>query len=270
MTEEQVTFDGGGKRLLGMLHIPEGEVKAGVVFCNAFGEERKCSHRVLVLLAREMARRGWGVLRFDYMGCGDSAGELRDATIAIFEADIRAAVPFIKARLSPPAVGLLGLRLGGAMAGRVAGALGGVDPLILIQPVPQGRSAFAGDLKRKMIREMMMKGKSGGKRADIVKQLEGGEGEIDLDGFVITGALYKQLIEIDLNKQIGAFSGRVLIVQAAPNATVRPEMESLREAYEKIGAAATVAPLVLPPFWSRIEFLECSELIACVCDWLGG
>ncbi|NOZ21939.1 MAG: hypothetical protein GXP25_12725 [Planctomycetes bacterium] len=270
MTEVQVTFDSGANRLLGMLHVPDGEVKAGIVFCNAFGEERKCSHRALVLLARAMARRGYGVLRFDYAGCGDSAGELRDATITSIESDIQTAIDFANTKLSPPAMGLLGLRLGGALAGRVAGNVGGIDRLILLQPIPKGETAFASDLKRKRIREMMMKGKNEGKRADIMKQLESGEGEVDLDGFVITGAFYRGLLGVDLNEQVGSFSGRVLIVQAAPNDAIRPEMEALREAYGKAGAAAAVVPLVLQPFWSRIDFVECDDLIAHVCAWLEG
>lgn len=270
MSEEQVTFDSAGRRLMGMLHIPDGRTQAGVVFCGAFGEERKCSHRVLVLLAREMARRGCAVLRFDYGGCGDSEGELRDATIGSFEADIRAAIDFLKAEAAPPAIGLLGLRLGAALAARIAGARDDVKQLVLIQPILDGKAAFAADLKRKMVREMMMKGKSGGKRSDVVKQLEQGEGEVDLDGFVITGAFYRELSEIDVARQVGSFSGSALIVQVAPNDAVRPEIESLRETCEKAGAKATVMPLVEQPFWSRIEFIECGALVSQICGWLCG
>ena len=36
------------------------------------------------------------------------------------------------------------------------------------------------------------------------------------------------------------------------------------------GASAAVAPLVLQPFWNRIDFVDCGELTAQVCDWLEG
>lgn len=267
MSEEQIILESAGRRLLGMLHVPDGAVKAGVVVCHAFGEERKCSHRVLTLLGREMASRGTAVLRFDYAGCGDSEGELREATIATFEADIAAAVSFLRERLSPPEMGLLGVRLGAALAGRVAGRGEDIASLVLIQPILQGKAAFAADLKRKMVREMMMKGKGGG-RSDLVKELETGKGEIDLDGFIITGALYRGLVEIDLLEQVGAFRGRVLIVQVAPTDAVRPEIESLRAAYEKAGAKPTILPIVEQPFWSRIEFMECRPLIEGICGRL--
>jgi exosortase A-associated hydrolase 2 len=268
--EEQVTFDSAGKRLLGMLHIASGDSKAGYVFCNAFGEERKCSCRVLVLLAREMARRGFAVLRFDYAGCGDSEGELRDAAITSFETDIRSAIDFLKSRWPRMRTGLLGLRLGASLAARLAGERDDIGSLVLLQPVLEGKTAFAADLKRRMIREMMMKGRSGGKRSDVIQQLEQGQGEVDLDGFVVSGALYKELIGLDLTNQTGSFAGRVLIVQIAPNDAVRPETESLRETYEKAGVMPTVLPIVEQPFWSRIDFIECDGLITYVCDWLGG
>ena len=270
MSEEQVTFDGACERLLGMLHRPDGETTSAYVFCNAFGDERKCSHRMLALLAREMARRGAAVLRFDYGGCGDSGGELREATIGSFEEDIACALEFAGQSTDAPHLGLLGLRLGGALAARVAAVRDDVTSLVLLQPILDGKAAFAADLKRKMVREMMMRGKSGGKRSDLVQQLEAGEGEIDLDGFVITGALYQGLMGINVPEQISGLSGRVLVVQIAPSDSIRPETDSLRSACEAAGAETAVQAVVEPPFWNRIEFMECSDTIANVCDWLSG
>ena len=74
---EQPFFDGtGDSRLFAFAHHPVGASRGNVVFCHAFAEEKLWSHRVYVTFARELAQAGYGVLRFDMRGEGDSGREL--------------------------------------------------------------------------------------------------------------------------------------------------------------------------------------------------
>ena len=55
---------------------PAGKASArGIILCSAFGLEELCSRKSLRLLADAMAARGCPVLRFDWSGTADSAGD---------------------------------------------------------------------------------------------------------------------------------------------------------------------------------------------------
>ena len=81
--EQAIQFACQGEPLVGIVSLPKtksGESKAnanvGVVIIVGGPQYRAGSHRQFVLLARALAAAGTPVLRFDYRGMGDSAGEL--------------------------------------------------------------------------------------------------------------------------------------------------------------------------------------------------
>ena len=69
MKETPFFFSNQGQNLFGVLHEPctDGR-QTGFLLCYPFAEEKLWVHRVYVNFARELARRGYPVLRFDYMG----------------------------------------------------------------------------------------------------------------------------------------------------------------------------------------------------------
>ncbi len=92
--ERAVTFGPPGALLVGVLHSPEYLTsETGVVVIVGGPQYRVGSHRQFVLLARDLARHGIPVLRFDYSGMGDSLG----GSVAFDQTgpDIGAAVDFL-------------------------------------------------------------------------------------------------------------------------------------------------------------------------------
>ncbi len=80
--ERSLLIDCEGATLIGILHEPARPAadpagRRGVLIIVGGPQYRVGSHRQFVLLARDLARRGYPVLRFDYRGMGDSAGEYR-------------------------------------------------------------------------------------------------------------------------------------------------------------------------------------------------
>ena len=74
-SEFPVVFSCGGDQLVGMVH--PAAARLGVVIVVGGPQYRVGSHRQFVLMARDLAREGYPVLRFDYRGMGDSDGAVR-------------------------------------------------------------------------------------------------------------------------------------------------------------------------------------------------
>ena len=91
VVEEALWLDHRGEQMLGILHRAAGTPqRIGVVIVVGGPQYRIGSHRQFTLLARELAAAGIPVLRFDYLGMGDSDGTWRD--FEAIDTDIRVAV----------------------------------------------------------------------------------------------------------------------------------------------------------------------------------
>jgi len=110
------------------------------VICNPFGQEYMRSHRSLRELANRLAQSGFHVLRFDYHGCGDSAGESDEGTLEQWQSDIAAAVCEIREASASDRVALVGLRLGATLAALLAKERDDLDHLVLWDPILDGPS----------------------------------------------------------------------------------------------------------------------------------
>lgn len=139
--ELQVSFPCDGEGIFGVLHLPArtpapdlpaGRV-AGMVMCHGFTGHKAETHRLFVNAARSFAAAGLAVLRFDFRGSGDSAGEFREMTISREIADAQAALDYLCSRteVDPGRVGVLGLSLGGCVAACLAGRDPRVQALVL-------------------------------------------------------------------------------------------------------------------------------------------
>jgi alpha/beta superfamily hydrolase len=126
--------------LLGILVGPSGKLDRdhGVVICPPIGQEHVRTHWALRQVAAALCRAGFHCLRFDWFGVGDSAGELRDASLARWRADLIAAARALRDEAGVQQVSLLGLRIGASLAALGAAA---VQPsaIVLWDPVVDGR-----------------------------------------------------------------------------------------------------------------------------------
>jgi alpha-beta hydrolase superfamily lysophospholipase len=128
--------------------------RRAVLICPPFGHEYIRAHRSLRQLANALSERGHHVLRFDYCGCGDSAGETAEVDADHWLADITAAIDELKEIARVTRVCLVGLRLGGTMAAEVAAARDDVDAMFLWDPVENGGNFLSEleDLQRRWLR----------------------------------------------------------------------------------------------------------------------
>ena len=101
------------------------------------------AHRALRQLAVRFSRAGFHVLRFDFRGCGDSAGDAAQANLEAWKRDIIAAVEELRDRSGVSRVAVVGLRLGATLALLAAGNRRDIAALALWEPVLNGRDYVA-------------------------------------------------------------------------------------------------------------------------------
>jgi pimeloyl-ACP methyl ester carboxylesterase len=115
-------FGTGQRRLFGLLEpaqVRSSQAQAAVI-CYPWGPEYIFGHRALRHLSRQLAARGFNVLRFDYYGSGDSAGDESEVRLSGWREDIVAAIEELKDISQTKAVALVGLRLGASLAAQIA------------------------------------------------------------------------------------------------------------------------------------------------------
>jgi pimeloyl-ACP methyl ester carboxylesterase len=113
-TTEVATFFGPAESpLFGVLHLPgDNQIRGGVLICGSLGKEGMDSVRLHRILADSLARRGFAVLCFDYLGLGDSAyAQGRDDAVANWVASVGYALDYL-ALIGAESATAIGVRAG--------------------------------------------------------------------------------------------------------------------------------------------------------------
>ena len=144
------------RRLFGLFQAAQGTAPAmtAVLLCNPFGQEAVRSHRMYRVLADRLIRSGVDVLRFDYFGTGDSAGDDTEGEISGWTRDVIAAHVELTHRSRASRLAWIGARLGATLAVR-ASVLTSRTPekLILWEPIIDG-AAYLRQLYERHVRRL--------------------------------------------------------------------------------------------------------------------
>jgi dipeptidyl aminopeptidase/acylaminoacyl peptidase len=115
MKVEKVSFKSEGKRISGILHLPE-KINPSCVIASHGLLSSKDSEKYIAL-GEQISREGISMLRFDFRGIGESEGGEEDNTVSKKIADLSATIDFIR---SYPGlenrIGLIGSSLGGFLS----------------------------------------------------------------------------------------------------------------------------------------------------------
>ena len=160
------------------------------MLCYPMGREYVLIHRTYLQLTTRLAKSGFYVLRFDYHGCGDSAGDEADVAISECLNNIAIAIDELKKRSGWNKVCLVGQAVGATLATLAASERNDVDSLVLWDIVINGRDYVKErlDLHKAWLDVNLFRPKQ--------KELEPNEGEVL--GFLLPPALRGELEDIDL------------------------------------------------------------------------
>lgn len=266
MSERAFTFPCNGAELIGILHDGAAGAARGVLIVVGGPQYRVGSHRQFVLLARDLARAGVPVMRFDCRGMGDSGGEPVD-----FEhngADIAAALDaFFDYCPGLAEVTLWGLCDAASAALLYAWRDPRVTGLTLLNPWARTeagearaylkhyywRRLFSPDLWRKIRRGEFQLIASARSLMELARRVAGRAGAPPRNGAAST--LAAETLPERMAEGLARFTGRVLLLLSGNDLTAAEFKDTIR-------ASGRWRALLQQPRVTRHELLEANHTFA--------
>ena len=259
---EPLFLDTSGGARFCLYHPPHGQARGALLYLHPFAEEMNKSRRMAALAARRLAARGVGVLQLDLHGCGDSAGEFHEARWDGWQADIKAGLDWLQARLGLRP-GLWGLRLGALLAlDYAAQAEQAPARLLLWQPVLSGAQHLNQFLRLRVAGDMLQEGGAAtGGTAALRARLQAGD-ILEIGGYELHPALALAFDGVDAAR-LAAPPCRVDWFEVVPEAGRAPTAAAARlaEAWCAGEVDVQLAALAGPAFWTTQEIAEAPALL---------
>ncbi len=264
-------LDAAPGRRFCLYHAPDAsrECAGAILYVHPFGDEMNMSRHMAAMQARAFAAMGLGVLQIDLHGCGDSDGELRDASWEIWRQDLAVAARWLETHVAP-AVSLWGLRLGATLAvdfARHAGSA--IDTLILWQPVIAGKAFMTQFLRLRVAGDMLNEHRdsTGGTQA-LRTALASGD-VVEVAGYELSPALVSGIDDMDLSclSAMRAPIHWLEIVSGADGRMADWRMDTAR-AWMANDIALHMHAVTCEPFWTGQEIRECLPLLSATTDIL--
>lgn len=198
-----------------------------MVLCQPLAQEYILSHRSMRRLAELLSGAGFAALRFDYFGCGDSPGDLTEARLDRWLADVEAATIELAERSGCSRICIVGLRLGANLALHHGLTDPRIDSMVLWDPVVDMVGYLA----------------AGSDTAAPARPDPG----VVLEGFEVTAVLVEDLQRMDLSTRVGSDQARVLLIETESESSGSTLVSSL----EAAGATVEHRPHAGPPIWKE-------------------
>ncbi len=171
MSLQKVNFyNKSGQQLAGRLELPANQLPHNfVLFAHCF----TCNKNLLALknISKSLTSNGFGVLRFDFTGLGESEGNFADTNFSGNVEDLVAAADYLRKTYKAPGL-LIGHSLGGAAALIAASEITSIKAIATI--AAPSNPVHVKNLLRSNIEEINLKGKAvvniGGRDFTIKKQ----------------------------------------------------------------------------------------------------
>jgi exosortase A-associated hydrolase 2 len=240
------------------------------VYVHPFAEEMNKSRRMAALSARSLSAAGFPVLMIDLYGCGDSGGDLADATWRAWVDDVIAAAQWLRERTGFDPT-LWGLRAGCLLAREAAQNLEYAPNLIFWQPVVSGAQHLQQFLRLRVAQHVA--GGEGEARIgtkELRAELESGA-TLEIAGYTLAPELALGLDAAELAPPRRASRVAWLEVSSSDPPELSPAGRLRMQAWQAAGQDVAEYAVAGLPFWQTQEIAECAALVeatrAAVLDW---
>lgn len=200
---EPLWIDSPDGPLFGLFHSPVGgSARASVLICPSLASEQIAGYAACRELANQLARAGFAVLRFDYFGTGNSAGDLvGDGVVSVCQRGVTAASEWLQRACDGPMI-VVGLRMGGTLAVSTirSGSLR-PDGVVLWDPAKSGKRWLRNQI---LLHRMYIRGRA----AEPEPAPEG----VEVAGFLYDEPLASALASLRLGQIGQSLASRLLLL----------------------------------------------------------
>jgi uncharacterized protein len=242
-------FGDSNRQLFGAYHAPSSAAPRGAaLLCAPWGPEYFSCHRILRGLASRLSDAGFHVLRFDYYGTGDSAGEREDGDLDSWCQDAALAMDELRDMSGFPTLTVVGIRLGAVVGWRLAQAHDNVVRVVMWDPVADG-SGYVRELletQKKVDRWSLSKAP---RRAPD-------EGILDLLGYPLTTSMRGSIEAVTAQEFCRPTKANVLLFQSSAS----PDAVALQRAFKAGGTRAHVESVPDQTVWLESDGLGVGAL----------
>lgn len=257
----------GGMRFA-MHHAPAGSPRALVVYLHPFAEEMNKSRRMAALQSRALAGAGFAVLQIDLQGCGDSSGELVQASWQGWLADAALAVAWLRRQHGAGLpVWLWGLRAGCLLAAEAAAQIEGPCHFLFWQPPAAGKPLLQQFLRLKMAADLHS-GKGAAVTDGLRAQLAAGQA-VEVAGYLLPPAVAAGLEQAQLRPPATPAQCVWLETSLREPAALLPASQAPLATWRQAGHDVRASAVQGPAFWQTQEIEDAPALISATLEALG-
>ena len=247
-----------GQRLC-LLHEPRAALRGAIVYAHPWAEEMNKSRRMAAMQSRALADAGFAVLQIDLMGCGDSSGDLADASWQGWVDDLVLAADWLSKRHDAP-LWFWGLRAGALLATQAAAQRAQACNLLYWQPALSGKQLLQQFLRLKAAADLQQ----GDAKATLERAraaLAGG-GCVEVAGYALPAALALGLEAATL--ELPARAVRIVWLETSTRdpAGLLPPSVACIEKWRGAGSTIQALAVTGPAFWQTQEIEDAPALIA--------
>lgn len=182
-------YQGTKGQLFRLIRTPS-KINAHIIYIAPLFEQANQTRHMSTRSAISSYSQGMQSIVFDHFGTGDSAGELIDATLTLWQQDIIVQIKAVKASSSKPI--FLSVLLSAALLLNDE-VLSLVDGALLVQPDFNGKS-FTRQLKRMAIAGNLVKKSTSQNNAESLD-----DSTVDIAGYQFTQQLFNELTKQNIN-----------------------------------------------------------------------
>lgn len=250
---------GGGQRFCIYHPAHSTQPRGAVLYVHPFGEEMNKSRRMVAMQSRALAAAGYSVLQIDLLGCGDSSGELHDATWADWLADLQQAASWLQDQNNAP-LWWWGLRSGCLLAVAAANTRNEPQQFIFWHPTPSGKTVLQQFLRLKAAADLQS-GQSKQVMETLRSHLAAGRA-VEVAGYELSASIAQGLEAATLAPPQEAIRLEWLELSTRSDASLMPASSLALTAWTQEGCAVRSHLVHGPAFWQTTEIEDAPALLA--------
>lgn len=231
------------------------EFKRNILFIPPFAEELNRSRHMINKQAREFSEAGYGVLILDLYGTGDSEGDLGEASLAIWQKDILAAVSWLRS-ISDTSPIIWAMRTGGLIATDLLQKNSTLsDQMILWSPVIEGKQFMTQFLRIKTSANLTNESEDGKTSVkDLWENIDAGK-SIEIAGYNLSAQMATDISALSLKavKLPRNLSVKWVEISQAEPACLSPAIKKIVDTWKANDINITAAAVNDLPFYNLQE-----------------